>query len=152
MDRYYFGYGSNMALWVMAELCPEHSVVGAAKLPDHKLDFRRYSRGWRGGVSDIIYSPGDVIWGVLYRIGDACHDALDQKESYGVGYTSMGIDVQLMDGTQIHTITYTVIDKSPETIPPSKHYLDTILEGAKEQRLPQDYIKQLKAIKVNDSR
>ncbi|MEQ8672987.1 MAG: gamma-glutamylcyclotransferase family protein [Aggregatilineales bacterium] len=151
MDRYYFAYGSNMTLWVMSELCPEHGVVGAAMLSDHRLDFRRYSSGWRGGVSDIVYSEGDVVWGVLYRIGDVCHDALDAKESYGVGYTSTGVDVILQDGSHVHTITYTIIDKSPETILPSKYYLDTILEGAKEMKLPAHYIKFLKTIPVNRS-
>lgn len=147
--EYYFGYASNMALWVMAELCAEHSVVGVARLPDYKLDFRRFSPGWKGGVGDLVESPGDEVWGVLYQIDAACHDALDAKENYGVGYTSLDVEVTLRDGEKITCTTYSIINKSPETIAPSKYYLETILEGAKEMNLPKDYIARLKAIPVH---
>jgi len=140
-----------MSLWVMSEICSEYDIVGKALLKDHKLDFRRYSTGWRGGVADVVYSPGDVVWGALYVMGKKCHDALDEKENYGVGYTSMGIDVVLDNGDTMHTITYTIIEKSPQTIEPSRYYLETIIEGAKGMKLPADYIKHLKNIKTNKS-
>ncbi len=152
MDRYYFAYGSNMALWVMSEICAEHALVGIAQLPDHRLAFTRYSTGWRGGHSDVVYSPGDAVWGGLFLIGNMCHDALDMNQHYGVGYTSMGVDVNATNGMTYHTITYTVLDKAPREIAPSRFYMDTIIEGARELKLPKDYINYLRSIKINNSR
>jgi gamma-glutamylcyclotransferase len=150
LNRYYFAYGSNMSAWVMSELCVEHDISGPARLDNYRLAFTRWSSGWRSGVSDIIESPGDVVWGVIYRIGDVCHDALDEMENYGKGYTSTGVDVTRFDGKVFHAITYTVIEKSPQEIMPSRHYLDTIVEGAAQNKLPADYIRRLKQIKVRN--
>lgn len=152
MDRYYFAYGSNMALWVMSEICAEHDLVGIAQLPDHRLAFTRYSQGWQGGICDVLYSPGDTVWGGLFMIGETCHDALDLNTHYGVGYTSMGVDVLMPDGTPYHVIAYTVLRKSLREFPPSRAYLDTMLEGARELRLPKEYIKFLKSIEVSADR
>lgn len=152
MDRYYFAYGSNMALWVMAEICAQHDLIGIAQLPDYRLAFTRYSQGWKGGVSDVIYSPGDTVWGGLFLIGNTCHDALDLNTHYGVGYTSMGVDVYTPDGSAYHTITYTVMKKSVQEHAPSRAYMDTLLEGARELRLPKEYLKFLKSIKIGLSR
>ncbi|MDX1993256.1 MAG: gamma-glutamylcyclotransferase family protein [bacterium] len=152
MDRFYFAYGSNMALWVMSEICAEHRLMGAARLTDYRLAFTRYSHGWKGGVSDIVYAPGEVVWGGLFMIGNTCHDALDMNTHYGVGYTSTGIDVVLANSEPYHAITYTVIDKCVQEYTPSRFYMDTIMEGARELNLPRDYIKRLRAIKTNNSR
>jgi len=148
MDRYYFGYGANMTTWVMAELCTEFDVIGVAYLPDHRLAFTRYSIGWRGGVCDVVYAPGEKVWGVLFQLADKCHDALDQQENFGVGYTSMGVDVFLQDGTPYHAMAYTVIDKAEGDIPPSREYYETIMEGASQFDFPAEYMELLKSIKV----
>ncbi len=148
MDRYFFAYGSNMSVWVMSEICGEHKVVGPVRLDDYRVAFLRKSRGWQGGVADIVYSAGDAVWGVLYAIGNSCHNALDSKEQFGTGYTSMNVEVSLPEaGQTVHAFTYTVIDKASEEIPPSQHYFDTMLEGAKQRGLPDDYIKYLRLIR-----
>jgi gamma-glutamylcyclotransferase (GGCT)/AIG2-like uncharacterized protein YtfP len=148
LDRYFFAYGSNMAIWVMSEICGQHKVVGPARLDDYRVAFLMHSRGWQGGVADVIYSPGDAVWGVLYAIGNQCHDALDSKERFGTGYTSMNVEVTLPEGGQtVHAFTYTVIDKLNEEVTPSQLYFDTMLEGAEQRGLPKDYIQYLRLIR-----
>lgn len=148
LDRYFFAYGSNMSIWVMSEICGEHKVVGPARLDDYRVAFLRRSMGWQGGVADIVHATGEVVWGVLYAIGDSCHNALDSKEHFGTGYTSMHCEVTLPEaGQTVHAFTYTVIDKSDEEIPPSPMYFDTMLEGAQQRGLPPDYIKYLQLIR-----
>ncbi len=143
---YYFAYGSNMAARVMAAHCPGYTLIGPACLNDYRLAFNRLSQKWGAGVADVVTSPGSQVWGVLYAIDGPCRDALDIKESYGVGYTRLDCTVQLADQTTLTAFTYTVIDKLNTHVPPSDAYRSTMLEGAGEHGLPTDYIALIRAV------
>jgi gamma-glutamylcyclotransferase len=145
---YYFGYGSNMAQRVMQQVCPGHHVMGATRLDDYRLGFTRFSVTWQGGVADVVPQKGKYVWGRLYEINDMCRAALDVKESYGVGYTRIMVDVTHHDGTRYTAVTYSVINKSADEIPATLAYKSAILEGAQECDFPLDYMAHLKAIPV----
>ena len=145
---YYFGYGSNLALRVMDQVCPGYRVVGAARLDGYRLAFTRYSVTWQGGVADVVPSHRQVVWGRLYDITDTCLVSLDVKESYGVGYTRFKCTVFGVDGQRYDAITYGVIDKSEDEYPATAAYKSTILEGAYECDFPPDYMVFLSTIPV----
>ena len=82
----YFAYGSNMDLRQMRRRCPSYRFVSIAKLEDHKLAFTRRSPRRRCGVADVIPSPGEEVWGVLYNIKTRRDVlALDRAEGYKAG-------------------------------------------------------------------
>lgn len=143
---YYFGYGSNMASSQMAAFCPTGQVIGVAKLADYRLAFTRQSQRWDCAAADVVASPGDVVWGVLYRIDDACLQGLNEKESLGIGYRHLNCHVVTVDGTAYAALTYEVIDKLTPEGQPSPAYLDTIIAGAMEANLPDDYVAHLRSI------
>jgi len=144
---FYFGYGSNMSSRVMKATCIETRLVGAAFLPDYRLAFTRVSKRWGGAAADIVASTGDVVWGVLYEIDEDCLVALNEKESLGIGYQHHHVTVSTADWRSIAALTYVVIDKlDPEGLP-AIAYIDTIIEGAKENHLPGDYLVSLENIR-----
>jgi len=142
MAIYYFGYGSNMSSAMMKEWCPNHKLIGAGQLIGYKLAFTRLSGRWGAGVADVIEQENSLVWGGLYEISQSDLDALDVKEGNGNHYQRIECDV-IADNQSYHAFTYVVIDKAPDGIPTAIAYRDTMLTGARELKLPDDYIQHI---------
>lgn len=140
-----------MASRIMNKVCAGYALIGPARLENHRLAFTRESASWGHGVADIVPANGDHVWGVLYRIDQPCLDALDIKESVGVGYQRIEVKAQTTDDKIYNAISYEVIQKLTQEILPSRAYAETFIEGATEHRLPSDYIAFLKSIKIATS-
>jgi gamma-glutamylcyclotransferase len=84
--KYYFAYGSNMNEEVIRERCSDPECLGKAYLPDYKLGFTRYSKNRESGVADILISPGEVVWGLIYQVTDHDVASLDRYEGHPNAY------------------------------------------------------------------
>ncbi len=146
----YFAYGSNMSWEELRSWCPNAEFVTIARLPDHRLDFTRYSRRRRGGVADVIPSKGDDVWGVVYDIPSDELPALDRKEGVPNAYQRQDVSVIVQSEERAETLTYTVVQKVP-TERPSQAYIDLILKGAREWKLPAEYVRKLEQIERRPS-
>lgn len=146
----YFAYGSNLNPEQMKRRCPGHRVVGLAALRDHKLSFPLTSHDWGGGVASLAVAHGENAWGVVYDLTDEDLTALDTYEGFrGPGdqhnlYDREPVFVDLTrpdDGSiprRVRALCYLARPSNPA--PPSRRYLDTILEGARFHRLPDEYV------------
>lgn len=148
----YFAYGSNMSAAVISDACPTHRVLGSARLRGYRLAFTRKSSRWNSGVADIVAAPETTVWGVLYEIDETDLAGLDRKEGYGSAYTRIPCDVSLRGRIHHRAITYTVISKEPSEIPPSSEYLDTLMKGAEDRELPENYVAFLESLRNMDAR
>jgi hypothetical protein len=70
----------------MLERCPNAKYWGKGFLPNYKLAFTRNSRNWDSAVADILVSPGDDVWGVIYRLSDDDIMKLDACEGHPTIY------------------------------------------------------------------
>jgi len=146
----YFAYGSNLNAAQMARRCPDHKVVGVAVLRDHRLTFPLTSHDWGGGVSSVQAVHGSEVWGVVYELGDADVESLDRYEGFrgpGDQHNLYDREFAFVDLTRpddgsiprrVRALIYLARPSNPA--PPSRRYLDTILEGARHHRLPEDYL------------
>lgn len=150
MEIYYFGYGSNMSASIMKEWCPHHKLLGKAKLEGWALSFTRHSKRWQAGVADIVLQDNGVVWGALYKLTNTDLDALDRKEGNGRHYQRIQVRVECED-KQYSAFTYHVIKKLSNNIPTSIAYRDTMLTGANELSLPQNYIDKIASLPVSPS-
>ena len=153
---FYFSYGSNLDPDQMRERCPAFRVAGLAALHDYQLVFPLYSYRWDGGVASVQLHHGDTVWGVVYELTDEDLAALDGFEGYrGSGnqhnlYERQVVMVDLTrpdDGSvprRVRAVTYFPRRSNPS--PPTRRYLDTILRGARQHRLPEEYVEKLAAI------
>jgi gamma-glutamylcyclotransferase len=154
----YFAYGSNMAELVMEQKCPGHRFLGVARLPDHRLMFTRRSVRTGTGVADVVPVQGESVWGTLYEIDDDELATLDRKEGNGWAYVREPLDVELVgDGSPQEALAYTVKEKEPTEVPPSREYLDGMIAAASERGLPAGYVEALKerregAVAASDGR
>ena len=134
----YFAYGSNMDPRQMRRRCPSYRFVSIAKLEDHKLAFTRRSSRRRCGVADVVPSPGDEVWGVLYYLKSK-RDllALDKAEGFKEGRKRInGYDREIRkvwspkspDKPQIACVYIARQHANPP--PPSAHYIGLMSYGA----------------------
>ncbi|XP_006912101.1 gamma-glutamylcyclotransferase isoform X2 [Pteropus alecto] len=79
----YFAYGSNLLTERIHLRNPSAAVCCVARLQDFKLDFGNYrgktSEIWHGGIATIFQSPGDEVWGVVWKMNKSNLSSLDKS-------------------------------------------------------------------------
>ena len=87
------------------------------------------------------------VYGVLYRINTSELEILDSYEGRGRGYDRIFVDVKDAQGVQHRAQTY-LGTRLLENIRPYSWYHHHVLVGAREARLPGDYIRAIENIAV----
>lgn len=148
----YFAYGSNMSHEQMSKRCPDSKFLERAQLENYRLIYDGQSNRWGGAPGNIIESDGDTIWGGLYEISDKDLERLDKCEncnsieSKNGTCSQCGEDLYARekmkfkgdDGGEVEALVYFRTGK--EEGEPSERYLDTVIRGAHDCGLPEDYI------------
>jgi gamma-glutamylcyclotransferase (GGCT)/AIG2-like uncharacterized protein YtfP len=146
----YFAYGSNMDEQDMRGRCPGSRPLGSARLDGHRLAFTRRSIRSATGVADVLPTPGHTVWGAVYELDEDEFEVLDRKEGVGWAYVREQKRVTLIaDGSVRDAVVYTVLDKEPEEVPPSRAYLDRLIAAATRLGLPHAYVVDLQAVVVD---
>ncbi|XP_071959657.1 gamma-glutamylcyclotransferase-like [Antedon mediterranea] len=147
----YFSYGSNLLRERLLIKNPSATFLTIAKLEDYKLVFGQQkswkSSVWKGGVASVEYSPGDHVWGVVWKLSRRHLKTLDQQEG---GYHGIEVNTESTTEGTLTCRTY-VISNEVVLCPPHPNYLDVIVRGAVQNELGEDYIDKLKAIEHNGS-
>lgn len=150
MSHLIFSYAANMNPELIASRCSKPEIVCLARLPDHALAFFDYSRRWDGGAATLISSPGEELWGIIYRLSFWDSERLDawlDVHLDGTGdYFLLPTDVIGVDGITYPVLLYRKFYHGGPQQPPSTEYLETILSGAVARGLPAAYIETLRQI------
>jgi hypothetical protein len=118
-----------------------------ANLPNFKVEFRHYSENRQGGISSIVEAPGKLVQGVMYEIQDEEIDVMDIRESVPAGlYRRDTFLVMGEDGSWHEADLYRTVNPSGP-YPPSREYLDEMIEGAQEHSLDAEYIQELVSLR-----
>lgn len=142
----YFAYGSNLHKGDLVKWCnnngqkiPNMLNPQVVRLENYTIGFTRKSISRGGGVADIIRSPGDFCYGVVFDVTEADLKILDIKEGVESGdYKRLEVSEGL--------VTYEVAKKT-NFVKPSTEYMDLIIQGAKYYGLPQIWIDRLESFK-----
>ncbi|TWW79958.1 Gamma-glutamylcyclotransferase [Takifugu flavidus] len=127
----YFAYGSNLLKERLQLKNPSAIVHCVARLKDYKLVFGNHkglaSDRWHGGVATIEHSPGDEVWGVVWKMNISDLESLDDQENVMLGaYSPVELSVKTK-GQEINCRTY--IMNSCVYAPPSPQYLQAHIGG-----------------------
>ena len=146
----YFAYGSNLWLGQMRNRCPSTRVEGLATLKSHRLWFPLTSQRWGGGVASILPEDGARTEGVLYALSwDDLH-TMDVFEGVPVNMYQR-IEVPVLTGGEQRTAwTYMGRIEDGAPFPTSRSYIDTILRGARDHGLDEDWIQFLQDFPVRE--
>jgi len=148
----YFAYGSNMATARLRDpsRAPSARKVGVAVLRGHSLRFHKKSKKDGSGKCDA-YATGratDVVIGVVFEIAPQDKGSLDRAEGVGGGYEERQVPVE-MDGEIHQAFCYLAEPKSIQVaLAPYDWYKDWVLFGAKENGLPEHYIRVLERVEA----
>ncbi|MBP2663745.1 MAG: hypothetical protein H6Q71_1693 [Firmicutes bacterium] len=147
--RLYFAYGFNLNLEKMNQKCTKPRVLGIARLACHKIGFYGHSVIWDGAVETVVPDTQSEVWGVLYQLESYAWDQLDNCEDArldGTGeYFHYPVEV-LDEQNSLRDASMYKKARLGESKQPSTEYLDIIIQGAKEQGLPESYIATLQNI------
>jgi hypothetical protein len=143
---WYFAYGSNLNAAAVTEWCRhfKHKPVSlksgrAGVLDNYRLCFPLYSEYWGGGVADIIYDPGKYVAGALFDLTATEISLLDEKVGRKIDAAGKDIGIYkqievtiapLAKGKPVQAITYTGVSVEKYHIPPTRHYMDLVIQGA----------------------
>ncbi|XP_044754513.1 gamma-glutamylcyclotransferase-like [Coccinella septempunctata] len=145
----YFAYGSNLLQKRIHINNPSAVRAGIGKLKDYTLDFNTYSKRWRGASATIVKKKGAHVWGALWTLDNEHMSTLDEQEGVKHNlYTPLTVEVECPNGEiricrvyqqTNNPLSTDKIENLPEDRKPSFVYLKTILDGADESGLPQQY-------------
>jgi cation transport regulator ChaC len=154
----YFAYGSNLDHKQMEKRCPDSAFKHRAVLRDYRLDFSRTSTNRGCGVADIVESPGDITWGVVYEVPkdnlpklNKCEGYKSERPMHMNSYNPQDITIYIDndDTRRTEAIAYVAVIKPGPHIP-NQCYLNHIIVGAYHWKLPIGYIEKLEAIETSD--
>ncbi|MBI3894535.1 MAG: gamma-glutamylcyclotransferase [Acidobacteria bacterium] len=143
----YFSYGSNMCTGRLRVRVPSANPSFAAKLANYRLRFHKRSADGSGKAN--AYYTGDVndsVWGVVFQISEEEKPELDRAEGLGSGYDERPVTVIDTQGQAHEVFTYTASSNAiDENLRPYGWYKRFVKEGAKQHRLPEDYLRTIEA-------
>ncbi|XP_012267579.2 gamma-glutamylcyclotransferase isoform X2 [Athalia rosae] len=156
---FYFAYGSNLLakrIHINNPTAVRHDI---GQLKNFRLDFGTYSKRWRGASATIVAEEGAHVWGAIWEIDNCDMANLDHQE--GVAdkiYSAQTVDIETPNGTRLKCRVYQQCNNPKENLKgdllpqdrrPSAAYRNTILKGAVESNLPEEYIQFLKTFPHN---
>ena len=155
MDAFtYFGYGSNMLTCKLKDRCPSAVPIGICKIKKHSLKFHKVSHANQNGIPDVSgkgdmipsESETDEVYGVLFKILKKEEKKLDKAEGYPkYGYDKKtDFDVTTIKGEKYSSVMYFANDIDPKK-KPYHWYKEQVVQGARENGLPEDYIKKIES-------
>ena len=122
------------------------SPISTARLHGHRLKFHKLGRDG-SAKCDIQHTRNDtdVVHGVVFHMLTRDKITLDSYEGLGNGYEQKRVSIILPDDTTLEALTYyaTTIDTS---LQPYHWYKEHVLRGAREHKLPEQYIGKIASI------
>ena len=140
----YFAFGSNMSSQRMHERLGWSPSRSGAILPDYEMIFNKHSND--GGKANIMYSPGDLVEGILYSVNEEDLLILDKYEGVAAKqYHRHEIEVHKNNKHSITAITYKALNTGKVSAP-TEEYLSYILDSR--EFLSPGYYAKLKSTKT----
>jgi len=146
-----FAYGSTMNQQDLQAYCHEKNLssfswkkIANAFLENFTLTWNVYSQRRAGGVLNVTEKEQEQVWGVVLEIDEKDLRTLDKKEGHPNHYNRTRLNVQTETGQTYEVETY-IAPQDPRTLYflPTKAYLEAVVEGAKQNNLPKEYIQNL---------
>ena len=128
----YFAFGSNLYQKQMKKRCKDSKYIGCYTLKNYKLVFRNFYFG--GGVADIQKRKNSSVLGAIYRISKNDEKKLDLYEDFPKTYIKKYF---ILHGKKV---MFYYMPKKTKHVPPSRRYLNLIIQGYRDCGYRNNYI------------
>lgn len=143
-----FCYGSNMSTKRITERCSSSRFITRAYVTGLKLALNKKGKDGSGKANLVTACDKSIVWGVIFDISEDQKPLLDKAEGLGKGYDMFQLGAISDTGGKIQCQCY--IAKDPKfldnNLRPLDWYGEFCLSGAKEHRLPQEWILTLEGL------
>lgn len=131
----------------LAARVPSAKFNTIATLLSHELKFHKISTMDGSGKCDIsaTENSSNIVIGVIFEIDEHEKSELDKKEGLHFGYEEKGVDLTTPDGQSLKAFTYYATNIN-ESLKPYHWYKEHVLRGAKENGLPEYYVKAIETV------
>ena len=140
-----FVYADNLNPTQLKRRAPEHQAVCKAYLPDHTIQFCRWSSQWRCGLASVVHTPGEQVWGMVLEVTEEDLKLMDEFEGDVPpgSYRHVQVTVITEEGDKMVVTTHAAppIGK----FKPKEHYLDWVMKGLKHWKFDQEQLDLWKA-------
>lgn len=141
---YYVGYGSNLNVaYTIENLLPNGRFIMRAYIPNYRIEFRQWSNNSRGGISAMIEAPGELVEAAMYQCPQSDLDTLDYRLDYYVPDYKREIFRVLGEDNQWYQASLYRLWEPKGPFPPSRRYVEGMLEGAEQLELSPEYIQRI---------
>ncbi len=143
-----FAYGSNMHLNRLRKRVSSATKISNAFIKGYNLVCNKISSdGSSKGNIVISDNPNDVVWGVIFEIEDTDKSILNEAEGLGRGYNETTLTFTNENDESLEAQVYVADDNSINNhLKPYDWYKLFILEGARQNQLPQAYIEKIESL------
>ena len=116
-----------------------------ASLENYEITFNYYSCSRGAGAANVMKKRGPLVYGLLYMVNKEEFDVIRKKEGHPYCYEEIKVDVK--NGMKVYSnvITYKIIksEEKDHHQPPSKSYIQLIIENGKKHGFPENYLNYL---------
>lgn len=129
---------------------PKWKLLGTVCLENYRLSFNYYSSGRNGGAANLMESYNSKVYGLLFEMNESDHRTIREKEGYPKYYEEITVTVKCKDKSIPNVLTYKVVkDKEKlEHQKPTAYYMGLILNNARINGFPDEYIRYLESIET----
>ena len=124
MEKLYIAYGSNLNLHQMAARCPSATIYATGLLHNWELIFRGSPSNSHATIRRCV---GKTVPVLIWNINPFDEKQLDIYEGYPIYYFKKDIMVDI-NGKKKKAMVY-IMDENQNPGIPSHHYVQTILQG-----------------------
>jgi gamma-glutamylcyclotransferase (GGCT)/AIG2-like uncharacterized protein YtfP len=134
----HFAYGSNMSREPMRQRCPEAQAIGKAILRRHRFVIMS------NGYASVVPASFSEVHGILWRITPRDLAALDAYENVAGGLYRRVMRPVVAGGRSLQALVYFGAEKREGD--PRTGYMELVVQAARENELPKDYIESLERL------
>lgn len=155
---HHFAYGSNLC-WkrlTATNRAPSAKLVSVAAVSGYDFRFHKLSKSDSSGKMNIVKTDRaeDVVWGIVVDLTEADKATLNDREGVVTdvsrpGYREIPFTVTTEAGEEHVTFTYVATNSAiVESLRPYSWYKRYVITGARQQKLPADYVARLEAVET----
>lgn len=145
----YFAYGANMLSRRLHALdrAPSAVAIDTGFVQGRRFSFGKVSRDGSGKCDlEATGNLKDRAYGVLFKINAKEKQRLDEAEGLRAGYTEANI--QIVTATGVCTALTYVAAYREDPLPPYQWYKASVIAGAVEHGLPNEYVEWLRTFEA----
>ena len=146
----FFAVGTNMDEAQLRAWIPSARRLTIGSLSGFTL--RWHKRSAHGGKLAALRTghPDDVVWGVVYEVDGPDWQHIDEGQRAS-GYRGERVTVVGPDGAEHDASVYVArTEMIDESMPPTRSYRDPIVNAARANGLPAEYVEELARTAVAD--